>query len=138
MLRRITVYWKSDSSPVFSCAIRFKTAKLCSTSCCYHLLFYRKCLYSHNHAAYTHSGDGFVSVTLALIFKDKDSSVVSTAYILAWLSFFAFTLVTKTSDLIYTVDVAMGMLFFLTLGFLCLDLRSSQSRYSINISSLTS
>ncbi|MFD3319797.1 EAL domain-containing protein [Alteromonas macleodii] len=65
---------------------------------------------------------GLYHVTLALIFKDKGSSVVSTTYILAWLSFFAFyALVTQNlfSDLIYTVDVAMGMLFFLTLGFLC-------------------
>lgn len=66
---------------------------------------------------------GLYHVALALLFKDKVSRVVSTTYALAWLSFFAFyALVTLNlfSDLIYTVDVAMGMLLFITLGFLCL------------------
>lgn len=66
---------------------------------------------------------GLYHVALALLFKDKVSRVVSTTYALAWLSFFAFyALVTLNlfSDLIYTVDVAMGILLFITLGFLCL------------------
>ena len=65
---------------------------------------------------------GLYHVTLALVFTDKGSGVVSTTYTLAWLSFFAcYALVTQNlfGDLIYTVEVAMGMLFFLTLGFLC-------------------
>lgn len=65
---------------------------------------------------------GLYHVALALIFKDKNTRVVSTTYILAWLSFFAFyALVTLTlfSDLIYTIEVAIGMLLFVTLGFLC-------------------
>ncbi|TKB02041.1 EAL domain-containing protein [Alteromonas portus] len=68
------------------------------------------------------AGMGLYHVLLALVFKDKGSRAVSITYILAWLSFFAFyALVTQNlfSDLVYTVDVAIGMLFFLTLGFLC-------------------
>lgn len=65
---------------------------------------------------------GLYQVALALVFKDNQSRIVSTTYILAWLSFFAFyALVTLTlfSDLIYTVGVTMGMLIFVILGFLC-------------------
>ncbi|MHC6647670.1 EAL domain-containing protein [Alteromonas sp. HB246098] len=68
------------------------------------------------------AGMGLYHVLLALVFKDKGSRAVSITYTLAWLSFFAFyVLVTQNlfSNLVYTVDVAIGMLFFLTLGFLC-------------------
>ena len=68
------------------------------------------------------AGMGLYHVLLALAFKDKGSRAVSVTYILAWLSFFAFyALVTQTlfSNLVYTLNVAIGMLFFLTLGFLC-------------------
>ena len=68
------------------------------------------------------AGMGLYHVLLALVFKDKGSQAVSITYILAWLSFYAFyALVTQNlfNNLVYTVDVAIGMLFFLTLGFLC-------------------
>ncbi|APD84750.1 histidine kinase [Alteromonas sp. Mex14] len=68
------------------------------------------------------AGMGLYHVLLALVFKDKGSRAVSITYTLAWLSFFAFyALVSQNlfSNLVYTVDVAIGMLFFLTLGFLC-------------------
>ena len=68
------------------------------------------------------AGMGLYHVLLALVFKDKGSRAVSITYTLAWLSFFAFyALVTQNlfSNLVYTVDVAIRMLFFLTLGFLC-------------------
>ncbi len=64
---------------------------------------------------------GLYHITLALIFKEKGNAV-SITYTLAWLSFFTFyALVMQNllSDLVYTVDVAIGMLIFLTLGFLC-------------------
>lgn len=68
------------------------------------------------------AGMGLYHVILALTFKDKGSRTVSITYILAWLSFFAFyALVTQNlfSNMIYTLSVAIGMLFFLTLGFMC-------------------
>ena len=68
------------------------------------------------------AGMGLYHVLLALVFKDKGSRAVSITYTLAWLSFFVFyALVTQNlfSNLVYTVDVTIGMLFFLTLGFLC-------------------
>lgn len=65
---------------------------------------------------------GLLNVLLALVFKGKDGVTVSRTYLIAWLSFFAFyAIVTLNlfSNLPYTVDTALGLLFFLSVGFLC-------------------
>lgn len=68
------------------------------------------------------AGMGLYHLSLALLFKDKSEHTISTTYITAWLSLFVFyALVTQNlfGNLVYTVSVAIGMLLFVTLGFLC-------------------
>jgi len=65
---------------------------------------------------------GIFQIVLTLLFYKKAGLMASQTYCIAWLCFFVFyAFVTQNlfGSLIYTVDVAIGMLFFLTMGFLC-------------------
>ena len=82
---------------------------------------------------------GLFNVVLAITFKDADSTQVSTTYCSAWLCFFAFyALVIQNlyGDLIYTVDNAILMLIFLTLGFLCFGFAVVMREQSLNLRKL--
>lgn len=65
---------------------------------------------------------GVYQVILSLMFYNNASITVSRTYNVAWLSFFVFYALVSLnlfSNLVYTIDVAIGMLFFLTMGFMC-------------------
>ncbi|WDT86320.1 EAL domain-containing protein [Alteromonas sp. 009811495] len=78
---------------------------------------------------------GLYHVFLAQLFRDKDSIAVSRTYSVAWLSFFAFyalVVLNLFGDLVYTVQSTIGMLFFLTTGFMCFGFAVITKERSLN------
>ncbi len=78
---------------------------------------------------------GLYNIALALIYSEKDSITTCRTYLIAWLSFFIFYTIVSLNlfnNLIYTIDTAVSMLFFLISGFLCIGFSVISKERTLN------